>query len=66
MALSFSALNLLFVDCTMQPGPGSMRISVPLRFSQMPPEASSWLATTILAPPVPRKVMVSAGGFSFP
>ena len=42
------------------PGPGSTSISVPPRFSHMPPEARSWLITTNRAPAVPRKVIVSA------
>jgi len=46
----------------MLPGPGSRSISVPLKFSHKPPEARIWLATIILAPAVPRKVMVSLDG----
>lgn len=45
----------------MVPGPGSRSISVPLKLSHKPPEARIWLATIILAPAVPRKVMVSLG-----
>ena len=41
-----------------------MSISVPLRFSHKPPEARIWLATIILAPPVPKKVIVSGDEFS--
>ncbi len=50
------------VDWTIHPGPGSRRISVPSRLSHNPPEASNWVDVIILAPPVPRKVMVSGGG----
>ncbi len=35
---------------------------MPLRLSHRPPEARNWLATIILAPAVPRKVMVSLDG----
>ena len=45
----------------MVPGPGSRSISLPLRLSHKPPEARIWLATIILAPAVPRKVMLSPG-----
>ena len=62
IALSFSALSFLLVDCTMQPGPGSTSISVPFRFSHKPPEARIWDIIMNLAPPVPRKVIVSPGG----
>ncbi|MBA7549301.1 hypothetical protein ES705_41780 [subsurface metagenome] len=62
IALSLSALSFLFVDRTMVPGPGSRSISVPLKLSHRPPEARIWLATIILAPAVPRKVMVSLDG----
>ena len=37
---------------------------MPLRLSHKPPEARIWLATIILAPAVPRKVMVSLDGLS--
>ena len=46
----------------MVPGPGSRSILVPLRLSHKPPEARIWLATIILAPAVPRKVIVSLDG----
>ena len=59
IALSLSALSFLFVDWTMVPGPGSRSILVPLKSSHKPPEARIWLATIILAPAVPRKVMLS-------
>ena len=59
MALSLSAFNFLLVDWTMLPGPGSISISVPLKFSHRPPEAASCLVTINLAPAVPRKVIVS-------
>jgi len=62
IALSLLALSFLFVDWTMVPGPGSRSISVPLKSSHKPPEARIWLATIILAPAVPRKVMVSLDG----
>ena len=58
IALSLSALSFRFVDWTMVPGPGSRSISVPLKLSHKPPDARIWLATIILAPAVPRKVMV--------
>ena len=48
----------------MLPGPGSTSISVPLRFSHKPPEARIWLIAMNLAPPVPKKVMVSLDGLS--
>jgi hypothetical protein len=35
---------------------------VPLRLNHNPPEAKNWLIIINLAPPVPRKVMVSAEG----
>jgi len=35
---------------------------VPLKLSHKPPEARIWLATIILAPAVPRKVIVSLDG----
>ena len=38
---------------------------MPFKFSHKPPEARIWLATITLAPPVPRKVMVLVGLFSF-
>jgi len=59
IALSLSALIFLFVDWTMVPGPESRSISVPLKLSHKPPEARIWLPTIILAPAVPRKVIVS-------
>ena len=38
---------------------------MPPEFSHMPPEARIWLATIILAPPVPRKVIISPDGLLF-
>ena len=35
---------------------------MPLKLSHKPPEARIWLATIILAPAVPRKVIVSLDG----